>query len=264
MTQNSKMRAPKVRPPVSVAEWYDCVPDKCALHLPESLSQDGWRAVGSTLNAVETATSWWVGDWWNAFKPNWGTRACSFQDSWDGPAYTTCRNAGAVCRAFDIARRRANLTFKHHAEVAAMAPANADVMLDWCEEPLATGGRSRSVRELGIERRSRFRWVRVERKTDHEIPLYPPSAVSAHPPAYALNKPVLSIMPKGEGEERYGGNADLQWYRRRVTELEKELEAADQRVATLTAENQRLRRQIAGENDSNDHAPAPTTPRLVH
>jgi hypothetical protein len=36
----------------------------------------------------------------------------------DGPAYTTCRNGAAVCTEFEIGRRRPNLAFHRHAEVA--------------------------------------------------------------------------------------------------------------------------------------------------
>jgi hypothetical protein len=273
------MRAPKMRPPVSVVEWHDCIPATCGLHLPESLSQDRWLAVGRTLCAVETSFSWWWGDWWRAYKPDWGQqRAITKDDGWNGPSYQTLVNLANVCSKFETNRRRLNLSFKHHAELTAMDPAAVEVMLDWCEAPIQTGGRARSVNELRNEKRSR-RFIKLKNKiTTHEIRLYPPGAVSAHP-TYALNRPITS---ETEGKERYGGKADLQWYRQRVTELEKELEketdefyrkleaanqradAANQRADTLEAENQRLRRQIPGENDSNDHAPARTTPRLVH
>ena len=75
-----------------------------------------------------------------------GRAGCSglFEGDWDGPTYTTCRNVGAVCDIFDIARRRAVLTFKHHAEVSALDPKEADELLDWCEQT----EKPRSTREL--------------------------------------------------------------------------------------------------------------------
>jgi hypothetical protein len=33
-----------------------------------------------------------------------------------------------------MSRRRDVLSFTHHAEVAALPPADADALLDWCEE----------------------------------------------------------------------------------------------------------------------------------
>jgi hypothetical protein len=39
-----------------------------------------------------------------------------------------------VARAIETSRRREDLTFNHHAEVAALPPDEADALLDWCEE----------------------------------------------------------------------------------------------------------------------------------
>jgi hypothetical protein len=55
-------------------------------------------------------------------------------EDWEGPKYQTCRNAASIANAFELSRRRDNLTFKHHAEVAALSPDEADALLDWCEE----------------------------------------------------------------------------------------------------------------------------------
>ena len=43
-------------------------------------------------------------------------------EGWDGPSYPLCRNTSAVCASFEVARRRATLSFAHHAEVAALPP----------------------------------------------------------------------------------------------------------------------------------------------
>jgi N6-adenosine-specific RNA methylase IME4 len=119
--------------------------------LPDDLSEAEWREAGEVLGKVELSVSWWLGDWWRAFKPEWGERAALFESDWDGPAYSTCRHAGAVCDAFDIGRRRPNLTFKHHAEVASHDAAEADALLDWCEET----AKPRSTLELRGEKNRR-------------------------------------------------------------------------------------------------------------
>jgi hypothetical protein len=54
-------------------------------------------------------------------------------EDWEGPKYQTCFNASNVCKRFEINRRRLTLSFAHHAEVAALPPAEADALLDWCE-----------------------------------------------------------------------------------------------------------------------------------
>jgi hypothetical protein len=38
-------------------------------------------------------------------------------------------NAASVCRKFETSRRRDNLSFNHHSEVAALPPAEADALL---------------------------------------------------------------------------------------------------------------------------------------
>jgi len=58
-------------------------------------------------------------------------------ETWDGPSYQTCRNAAAITDAFEPSRQRDGLSFKHHAEVAALPAAEADALLDWAEEAVA-------------------------------------------------------------------------------------------------------------------------------
>ena len=47
-------------------------------------------------------------------------------EDWEGPAYQSCRDAAYVAASFELSRRRDNLTFKHHREVAALPPNEAD------------------------------------------------------------------------------------------------------------------------------------------
>jgi hypothetical protein len=78
---------------------------------------------------------------------------------WEGPKYQTCREAAMVCRKFETSRRREDLTFKHHREVAALPPDEADALLDWCAET----PKPRSTRELRSEVHRRRRVKSGER-----------------------------------------------------------------------------------------------------
>jgi N6-adenosine-specific RNA methylase IME4 len=118
---------------------------------PDDLSETEWRAIGNKFGHAERSLLWVIGDWWNAYKPEWGARADFFKDRWQGPAHQTCVNASNVSKRFDFNRRRLNLTFAHHAEVAALPPAEADELLDWAEAPIATTSKPRSTRELRSE-----------------------------------------------------------------------------------------------------------------
>jgi hypothetical protein len=129
----------------------------CGLLLPSDLSLDDWANAGRVLGRQQHTLQWRTGDWWNYPGHSYGDRRATVEaDDWTGPAYSTCANAGSVCAKFEVSRRRENLTFSHHAEVAHLPPATVDKLLDWCEEPIATTGKPRSVRMLREEVRRRM------------------------------------------------------------------------------------------------------------
>jgi hypothetical protein len=100
----------------------------------ESLEQ--WVARGEALGADETQHQWRVGDWWLAGNA-WSRErtALVFGDDWQGPGYQTIRNCARIAARFELYRRRYNLSFAHHVEVASLSAAEADRLLVWCEEP---------------------------------------------------------------------------------------------------------------------------------
>jgi hypothetical protein len=89
---------------------------------------------GAALGTVERAVGWWIGDWW-AYGHRYDDRKAIVEaPGWTGSSFQTCMNAASVCRAFEPSRRREVLSFKHHAEVAALSPKEADEVLDECEQ----------------------------------------------------------------------------------------------------------------------------------
>ena len=102
--------------------------------LPADFSEDEWHAAGLMLGKVESGVSWWLGDWWAFGEHRYGDRKTMVAaEDWDGPAYQTCVNASNVSKRFESNRRRLNLSFKHHAEVAALQPEEQDRLLDRAE-----------------------------------------------------------------------------------------------------------------------------------
>jgi 16S rRNA G966 N2-methylase RsmD len=97
---------------------------------PGQMTQTDWLEFGCRLVKVNEATQWVLGDWW-AFGAE--------RDYGDGEAiaealgvdYGTLRNAGRVSRAFELSRRRDNLLYSHHVEVARRE--DADDWLDRAE-----------------------------------------------------------------------------------------------------------------------------------
>ena len=121
---------------------------KISLDLPPNLPFDEWREIGAQLRRARARLAWLIGDWWAYGEHKDGDRKALVEsEDWDGPQFQTCMNTAAICRAFsDTSRRRENLSFKHHAEVASLPEAEADRLLDWCEEPLQQTGRPRPIR----------------------------------------------------------------------------------------------------------------------
>lgn len=103
---------------------------KTGLCLPEDLLLEDWCRIGTELVALSDSSSWWVGDWLifgHAKYPDRYQRAMA-ETSLD---YQTLRNYAWVARAFEPSRRRSELSFQHHMEVAALSPAEQDHWLDF-------------------------------------------------------------------------------------------------------------------------------------
>ena len=126
------------------------------LAIPENISFEHWLAVGKHLALADNALAWRIGDWWIYGEHRHGDRIAVLRTKgWSGPSFGACRNYATVARAFETSRRRDALSFSHHREVASLSPADADRLLDWAEQPLCSGGRPRSTRELRDEVRCR-------------------------------------------------------------------------------------------------------------
>jgi N6-adenosine-specific RNA methylase IME4 len=111
------------------------------LELEPKLPFEVWCQVGETLAFVEGAVLWWVGDWLlyadrereRNGDSGYGTKyeealtALPFQ-------YQTLANAKTVAQSVEFSRRRENLKWAHHAEVAPLDPADQEHWLDWALE----------------------------------------------------------------------------------------------------------------------------------
>jgi N6-adenosine-specific RNA methylase IME4 len=124
--------------------------------LPSHLSEAQWMQAGIVLGGLERTMLWLIGDWWRFGNKTYGSRkSLVARRDWKGPSYQTCRNAASVAEKFELSRRRDNLSFAHHAEVAALHPEEADHWLNWCEKTTSTEGKLRSVRELRAQMQRR-------------------------------------------------------------------------------------------------------------
>jgi hypothetical protein len=112
------------------------------------IEQSDWLKVGHRLGEISRANQWWLGDWLRYGTTRWGAK-------YTGAARITgydprsLANMASVARAFPVSRRRAQLSWSHHAAVAALDPEDQDLWLDRAVEDRL------SVADLRLEIRSR-------------------------------------------------------------------------------------------------------------
>jgi hypothetical protein len=116
----------------------DCVEQRChrrrgSTWLPADLDHARWCEIGANLWHLERAIAWWIGDWWAFGEHRHGARREITEDpDWRGSAIRPAP-AAALCRAFEISRRREVPSFSHHAAVVALVPVKQDTLLDQVE-----------------------------------------------------------------------------------------------------------------------------------
>lgn len=94
---------------------------------------DQWERFGQALAVVDGAVHWWVGDWAGYGEKRFGEK---YEEAVKktGFAYGTIANDVYVAKRFDPSRRRENLSFAHHQEVAKLLPKRQDELLDAAEK----------------------------------------------------------------------------------------------------------------------------------
>jgi hypothetical protein len=105
-----------------------------SMALAPNLTFQEWLNVGHSLAQLSEASQWWIGDW-----VNYG-EGQTYGEKYDEAlkltdyAYGTLRNYASVSKAFHLSRRRDNLSFKHHAEVAPLPEAKRNKYLNMAED----------------------------------------------------------------------------------------------------------------------------------
>lgn len=111
-----------------------------------------WENVGLELKYIEAAVHWWIGDWLNYGETRWGEDFAQVLDELDYSDRTLATDK-YVAKAIPPSRRRDNLSFSHHREVAPLPPDRQDKVLALADEKRLN---TRQVREI----------VKAERKIE--------------------------------------------------------------------------------------------------
>jgi hypothetical protein len=96
------------------------------------MSFEDWCEAGAKLGRFAEAVQWWIGDWLNYGAVTYGEKYSQALAA-TGYEYGSLRNMASVAGEFDLSRRRDNLSWSHHAEVAGLGPAEQEAVLDQAE-----------------------------------------------------------------------------------------------------------------------------------
>jgi hypothetical protein len=114
------------------------------LRIPPGTSQQVWLTIGRRLAKQHLNLPWRIGDW--AFYGE-GEYSKSYDEMCEvtGLEYQTLRNYAWVAGRFIVSRRRDNVSFSHHMEVASLG---SDVEQDkWLDKAVQEGWSSKELRK---------------------------------------------------------------------------------------------------------------------
>lgn len=135
------------------------------LRFPATMSYADWEGAGRRLASISNSFMWCLGDWVAYGLDKYTDRYYQAIQA-VGLDYKTLRNYTWVARRFKWSRRRADLSFQHHAEVAALPPEEQDQWLDratshqWSRNQLREHLRA-ARRELSEEASGLFRVLQL-------------------------------------------------------------------------------------------------------
>lgn len=119
------------------------------------MTYDAWESLGRYFGKIERSTLWWVGDWLIFGEAVYGHEASqgieattserySEAERVTGLAHGTLMNVRSICASIAKPRRRSELGFWIHGEVAKLDPAD---QAKWLEEAIEAGMTKQQLRE---------------------------------------------------------------------------------------------------------------------
>ena len=103
------------------------------LHDP-TISYTTWLALGEAVSSVRKASSWWLGDWYIFGGVAYGEDKAAAAEAIAGVSAHTLSTIVRTCMYVPKSRRRLNLPFSHHTEVARLMPEEQSKWLRLAEE----------------------------------------------------------------------------------------------------------------------------------
>ena len=120
---------PKTHPAQQVGRTDSTTRPAVAWQPKRDLDKREWVVVGKRLGGISRCNQWWLGDWVRYGAQKWGekyTHAAKIT----GYDPRSLANMASVSAAFDLSRRRDDLTWSHHVAVAALSDEEQNLWLD--------------------------------------------------------------------------------------------------------------------------------------
>jgi hypothetical protein len=92
-----------------------------------------WEQCGKLLAHIQKRVHWWIGDWLNYGEHTYGEKYAQALDE-TGYSYSTLATDKWVTGKIETSRRRENLRFSHHREVASLPAPEQDKWLNKAEK----------------------------------------------------------------------------------------------------------------------------------
>ena len=148
-----------------------CEVSVTGLTIAEGLPLEKWMECGQLLRQVNGSIQWWLGDWLRHGERKYGEAYSQALEATEYD-YQTVADAAWVAGKIQFSRRRENLSWSHHKEVAALEPPDQDAFLQ-------------AAIDNGWSRRELRRAVMEHQRGHLPTPSYPPGTfrvIYADPP----------------------------------------------------------------------------------
>lgn len=102
---------------------------KCGIAPIGEPTYEQWLALGEFIRHADARIHFWIGDWLNYGENVWGKM---YEEAIEqtGFDYGTLRDDKWVSSRIELSRRRDNLSFAHHREVASCTPQEQEILLE--------------------------------------------------------------------------------------------------------------------------------------
>lgn len=125
-----------VEPPsetIGLFSYPECTFTTTGLLIPEGMPFERWQSLGVELRRAAKGIQFWIGDWIRYGEHSYGEKYSQALEA-TGREAQTLMNYVYVADKVDISRRRENVDFTSHAEVASLPPEEQNRILEKAEK----------------------------------------------------------------------------------------------------------------------------------